>query len=128
MKNDTKAVWDRYVSSWNVTSPSEKQALFAQSLSPDCVYADPLGQTKGWAELSEHMAGFHAQVPGGKIVTEYFLAHHGQSVARWQLLNEAEQPIGNGISYAKYDAEQRLVAMTAFFDTPGAAPDRAETA
>jgi hypothetical protein len=67
------------------------------------------------------MASFHEQIPGGHFVTEQFFAHHGRSVARWKMLSGAGLPLGEGISYAEYDEQQRLVAMTGFFETPGSA-------
>jgi hypothetical protein len=34
------------------------------------------------------------------------------------MLSATGVALGAGISYGEYDAQQRLVAMTAFFDTP----------
>jgi hypothetical protein len=118
MKNETKDVWERYVGAWNATSSAERRAAFAQVLAPDCVYADPQTETHGWDELERWMAGFHASMPGTRFVTQTFSAHHGRSVARWQMLSAAGVALGAGISYGQYDAEQRLVAMSAFFDAP----------
>ncbi len=119
MTNELKTVWECYVNSWKVVSPAEKWAIFATCLTPECVYTDPLTQAKGWDELSQYMLGFHEQIPGAHFVTEQFWAHHGRSVARWKMLNGAGLPLGEGISYAEYDQQQRLVTMTGFFDTPG---------
>ena len=121
MSNDLKAVWERYVDTWKAGTEAEKRARFAECLAPECVYTDPLAHAKGWDELIAYMASFHEQVPGGHFVTEYFLAHHGRSIARWKMLNASGAEIGNGTSYGEYDAQQRLVAMTGFFETPGAA-------
>ncbi len=118
MKNDTKGVWERYVSSWNAASTDERRALFAQSLAPDCVYRDPQTEARGWEELERWMAGFHASMPGTRFVTETFSTHHGRSVARWRMMSATGVALGEGISYGEYDAEQRLVAMSVFFDTP----------
>lgn len=118
MKNDLKTVWECYVKSWNPAPAAEKRALFAECLAPDCVYTDPLTQAKGWDELGAYMASFQQQVPGGRFVTEYFLAHHGRSIARWKMLNGADAEIGSGISYGEYDAQNRLVAMIGFFEAP----------
>ena len=119
MKNELRAVWERYVASWKVTSPAEKREIYATCLAPSCVYTDPLTQTRGWDELDQYMASFHQQLPGGHFVTEQFLAHHGRSVARWKMLSGEGLPVGEGLSYAEYDDQQRLVAMTGFFETPG---------
>jgi SnoaL-like domain len=118
MNNDMKAVWDRYVSSWNSESQVERRALFADTLAPDCVYRDPRGEARGWDELAEWMAGFHAQMPGTRFVMETFSTHHGRSVARWRMQSTAGLALGSGISYGEYDEGQRLLAMTVFFDDP----------
>jgi hypothetical protein len=116
--NDAKAVWERYVQSWNAATLPEKRELFRQSLARDCIYTDPLRQTKGWSELEAYMSEFQQQLPGARFVTEYFLAHHGRSIARWKLVNGDDVTIGSGMSYGEYDAEQRLIAMNGFFETP----------
>ncbi len=115
-----KDVWERYVASWKTSSVTEKKALFEGCVSPACLYTDPIAQARGWLELLAHMAAFHAQIPGAYFVTEYFLAHHGRSIARWKMLDAAQLEIGQGISYGEYDEQQRLVTMTGFFETPGA--------
>lgn len=118
MNLDTKATWERYVSSWKATSLEEKTRIFQGCLSADCVYTDPLAQTEGWDALSAYMASFHEQVPGGHFVTTYFLAHHDKSIARWNMVAGDGTPIGEGISYGEYNADGKLVAMTGFFESP----------
>jgi hypothetical protein len=118
MNNGLRDVWERYVGSWKADSPAEKHEIFQTCLSTSCVYRDPLTQAKGWDELAAYMAGFHEQIPGGHFVTEQFFAHHGRSVARWKMLNGAGIPMGDGISYAEYDEQQRLVSVTGFFEPP----------
>jgi SnoaL-like domain len=118
MNNDVKAVWERYVSSWNAASEAERRALFAGALAPDCVYRDPQTEARGWDELAGWMAGFHAQMPGTRFVMETFSTHHRRSVARWRMQSAAGLALGSGISYGEYDEEQRLLAMTVFFDDP----------
>jgi hypothetical protein len=100
MNEEKRTVWERYVASWKAVSAEEKRALFARCVAERCTYTDPLVRTTGWD------------------ATEQFLAHHGASVARWRMLNAAEVPVGEGISYAEYDDEGRLMRMTGFFETP----------
>jgi hypothetical protein len=118
MNDDLKAVWEQYVQAWDPKITPEKRKLCLQCLAPECVYTDPLKQTKGSNELEAYMREFHQQIPGGRFVTEYFLAHHGRSIARWKMLNGDDVAIGSGISYAEYDAQRRLVSMSGFFETP----------
>lgn len=118
MKQHAKDVWERYVGSWNAAGAAEREALFRQCLAPGCVYRDPDTEARGWEALGGWMAAFHEQMPGTRFVTDTFSAHHGRSVARWRMLNAAGVQLGEGISYGEYDDEQRLVAMTVFFDPP----------
>ncbi len=123
MNNALREVWERYVGSWKVASAAEKRAIFSTCLAADCVYTDPLTQAKGWDELTAYMAAFHAQLPGGHFVTQEFFAHHGRSAARWKMVGGDGTALGEGISYAEYDAQNRLVTMTGFFEPPpGSAP------
>lgn len=119
MNNELRDVWERYVGSWKVSSVAEKREIFPTCLSPACVYTDPLTKARGWDELTAYMVGFHEQIPGAHFVTEQFLSHDRRSVARWKMLSGDGTAIGEGISYAEYDAEQRLVTMTGFFEPPG---------
>jgi hypothetical protein len=118
MNNQLRAVWERYVGSWKIASPAEKREAFAACLAPTCIYTDPLTQARGWDELTQYMVTFHQQIPGGHFVTQEFFSHHGRSVARWKMLSGDGLQLGEGISYAEYDEQQRLVAMTGFFATP----------
>ena len=117
MNHDQRAVWERYAAAWKVGPVAEKRALLDGCVSPKCRYTDPTAQLSGWDELLAHMVAFHEQIPGGYFVTEYFLAHHGRSIARWKMFSAAQVAIGEGISYGEYDEQQRLVTMTGFFDT-----------
>jgi hypothetical protein len=119
MNNELRAVWERYVGSWKVASPTEKHRIYATCLAPNCVYTDPLTQARGWDELTQYMASFQQQIPGGHFVTQEFFSHHGCSVARWKMLSGDGSPLGAGISYAEYDEQQRLVTVTGFFEAPG---------
>ena len=117
--NDAKTVWERYVSAWNTSNLTTKREIFADCLAPSCVYTDPLQRAEGYGELEQYMVAFHGQLPGARFVTHYFLAHHGRSIARWKMM-QGDATLGEGISYGEYDAQQRLVAMTGFFETPEA--------
>jgi len=117
MNHDIQQTWEHYVSSWKAATPEAARAAFARSLDPRCVYTDPLTQARGWDELAAAMQQFHAQVPGGHFVTTYFLAHHGKSIARWNMVGGDGAILGDGISYGEYSDAGMLVAMTGFFET-----------
>jgi hypothetical protein len=120
MNDELRDVWERYVRSWQVANIAEKREIYPTCLDQACVYTDPLTQAKGWDELLAYMISFHEQIPGGHFVTEQFYSHHHRSVARWKMLRGDGTPLGEGISYAEYDEQKRLVTMTGFFEPPGA--------
>lgn len=111
-------VWETYVRSWKAKTAQEKRTLFEASLNPKCIYQDPLTRAQGWDELVAYMLDFHKQVPGGHFVTQQFMTHSDRSVARWEMQGADGSVMGDGISYAEYGADDKLVTMTGFFETP----------
>jgi hypothetical protein len=118
MDQNRRAVWERYVASWKAATATEKTAIYETCLAPNCAYTDPLVQANGWDELLAYMLDFHRQLPGAHFVTEQFIEHHQRSIARWKMMNVDAIAIGDGVSYAEYDLQGRLVAMTGFFEAP----------
>lgn len=89
--------------------------MFDSCLADNCVYTDPQARVAVWSELARYMLEFHQQIPGGHFVTRDFQAHHGRSIARWEMMNGQGERVGEGISYGEYDEAGRLTAMTGFF-------------
>ncbi|MCH9686820.1 MAG: nuclear transport factor 2 family protein [Deltaproteobacteria bacterium] len=118
MSTTTEKTWEQYVSSWKAASAEAKRALFERCLSPRCVYTDPTTKADGWDALLSYMLEFHRQVPGGHFVTTYFRAHHGRSIARWNMVDGEGTVLGDGTSYGQYDEAGKLTAMVGFFDAP----------
>lgn len=118
MNTPHRDIWTTYTESWKVDAKEEKMALFEQCLDPACEYTDPLVQARGWQQLIEYMVDFHRQVPGGHFVTTWFLAHHQRSIAKWEMRNGENQPMGEGISYGTYNDHGKLLSMNGFFETP----------
>lgn len=121
MNERHKQTWETYVSAWRATSASEKRTTLRQSVAETCAYRDPLTEAKGHEQLIGYMLDFHTQVPGGHFVTNYFLAHHDRSIAKWNLVDGGGNVIGDGVSYAEYGSDGKLVAMTGFFEAPNSA-------
>lgn len=117
-QKESEKTWLTYASSWKAETASERRALYEASLSPDCIYTDPLAVAHGWDELLAYMEAFHAQIPGGHFVTRYFLAHHGQSIAHWDMCDAEGNKLGEGTSHARFDGHGKLTSMTGFFETP----------
>ena len=120
MNKDIKQTWETYVKSWKVETAEEKHALLKQCMSSNNKYNDPVIQTNGQTALTEYMLDFHQQIPGGHFVTTYFLAHSNKSIARWEMRNNEGQKITDGISYAEYNENGKLISETGFFELPAA--------
>lgn len=118
MSKKYREVWDQYVSSWKLRSPSDKMASFENCLAHSCQYIDPFVKTKGWEELTQYMLNFHEQIPNTHFVTTDFLAHHDKSVAKWEMTNDAGVVLSDGISYAEYNDDGKLTSIIGFYETP----------
>ena len=115
MNETSRAMWDRYAEAWKAPTREKKLEALRASVVTTCTYRDPSAVVEGHDALVEHMLAFHQQVPGGWFDTQSFLAHHGRSLATWNMMSADGQVIGNGASYAEYDDSGLLVAMTGFF-------------
>lgn len=116
--NSANEVWETYASAWKAEGADAKRAAMARSVADSAVYRDPVAECHGHAALIAYMLDFHTQVPGGHFQTTYFLAHHGRSIAKWDMRDGQGRKIGDGVSYGEYAASGQLVAMTGFFDVP----------
>ena len=110
--------WEAYTAAWNAPGADAKMLALRSCADGDCVYRDPLVVAQGHAALVDAMLAFHQQVPGGFFRTTSFRAHHARSAATWQMCGADGGVLGEGLSYGEYGADDRLVAMTGFFDVP----------
>ncbi len=111
-----REIWETYASAWGATERADKLAALDRSVGQRAVYCDPAAECRGHDELVNYMLEFHKQVPGGHFETTYFLAHHGRSIAKWNMMGGAGEKVGEGVSYGEYDNDGALVAMTGFFE------------
>lgn len=118
MTNDHKKTWETYVAAWRNPSEAEKRAALQQAVAETAEYRDPLAEAKGHDSLIGYMLTFHQQAPGAYFATTYFLAHHDRSIARWNMVDQQGNVLGDGISYGQYGSDGKLVAMTGFFEVP----------
>ena len=113
-----RQTWDTYTAAWQAPGADAKAQALRSCVDGDCVYRDPLVVAEGHAALVDYMLGFHQQVPGGFFRTTTFRAHDARSAATWQMCSADGGVLGEGISYAEYGADDKLVAMIGFFDVP----------
>ena len=113
-----RRTWEAYAASWKPENAARRRSLFEQALNPGCEYRDPLVHAVGWDALDTYMQDFQRQVPGGHFATTWFAAHHGRSIAKWEMRGADASVLGHGVSYAEYGDDGKLRAMNGFFDTP----------
>ena len=120
MQTSYRSTWARYQRAWEHVSSAERQASLEQSVSDDCIYTDPMGETHGRAELAAYIENFRITMPTGSFKNLKFLEHHDQSMAEWMLFqNGAElQP---GSSWARFGVDGRITNVTGFFAVPESA-------
>lgn len=115
---DHRTVWESYANIWKLEGAEAKRAACDGPLSPTCVYIDPLAHLSGWEALVTYMVEFHEQIPGGHFVTREFLAHHGRSLAHWNMVGGDGTVLGVGASFGEYAEDGKLITMNGFFEPP----------
>ena len=116
---DFRKTWEVYARSWGEGNEKMRTDLYTESLDPGCVYADPQTERTGWEELAEWMTEFQRQFPGGYFETVYFQAHHGKSIAHWEMKDADGITLDQGTSFGEYTDSGKLIRMTGFYKTTG---------
>lgn len=116
--NDDKHLqtWNVYQSAWAPISDEERRELLRRSVSDDIVYTDPGSQVLGADALAERIAKSQEQFPGARFRNDSFIAHHGQGLFQWTMLNGEGADTVKGSSYARFGEDGRLVQATGFFE------------
>lgn len=115
MENDAQRVtWNIYTNSWSEIDAEKRATLLGQSVHPDYTYTDPNLHTSGYDRLSEYMAQFQKNVPGGKFVTSKFEKHHDRCLVHYDLVSHDGNVLTQGASYGMFGADGRLVQMVGF--------------
>lgn len=115
--NDDKYLktWNVYQSAWAPIGDAERHELLAQSVAVDIVYADPASQVYGVTALAERIGKSQEQFPGARFRNDSFLQHHGEGLFSWTMLDGNGAEAVKGWSYARFDADFKLVKATGFF-------------
>ncbi len=113
-----RATWATYQSAWEDVTAAERQNLLNKSVSDNCVYADPQGQTSNCEELISYIEGFRKAMPGYSFKNHKFSDHHAQSIAEWTLCDADGAEVQPGSSWAHYGEDGRITNVSGFFDMP----------
>jgi hypothetical protein len=81
------------------------------------VYSDPTAEVHGRQALSDHIAGFRAQMQGAVLsLTSAVDVHHRQHLRfTWKIANPSGETLAAGMDYGELDDEGRLVRIVGFF-------------
>jgi hypothetical protein len=110
----THDLWQRYARIWSLDA-ADRAAEMAACLAPEVTYADPNVSLAGLDAFSQYMAGFQRSFPGHSFRIRAVRAHHGRSVARWDLVDGKGAVASPGISFAFCDDDGRFRSLHGFF-------------
>jgi hypothetical protein len=110
----TNELWATYAQCWSA-SGDDRARVLADVTASDVRYRDPQAEAHGRESLSAYMGQFQKGFPGHRFGITRVDAHHGRSLARWELLDPNGTAVQRGISYAVHDGEGRLAEITGFF-------------
>ena len=115
MSQILEKTWAIYTQSWREPVADKRLRIFQEVLTETCVYTDPNIQVTGYTQLAQYMDDFQKMLPGGHFEITAFKTHHQQSFAEWNMLDGQGKFIQKGVSFGRYGADQKLLAMTGFF-------------
>src|SRR6516164_3868718 len=116
MSNLTELI-DRYIAMWNETDAERRRALIARTWTEDATYLDPVLQGEGQAGIDAMVRGVHERFPGHRFRrTSDLDTHHDRVRFTWELAPDGGPAVVKGIDFAVVAADQRLQAVTGFFD------------
>ena len=110
------STWKTYQAAWSDISAEERKELLRDSVSANCVYADPTAECRGIDELISKIEDSQKQYPGASFENTKFLDHHDQGLSNWTMHDATGGTVAVGTSYARFGQDGLLVQMTGFFE------------
>lgn len=107
-------LWRRYARIWSLDGEARDAELRA-CCAPAVAYADPRVELEGLEAFAACMDGFRAAFPGHGFAIRAVSAHHGHSLARWDLLDPEGRAVLPGLSHGELDAEGRFLRLRGFY-------------
>ena len=113
---------DRYIASWNETDPGRRRDLIAGTWTEGASYLDPVLQGEGRDGIDAMIASVHERFPGHRFRrTGEVESHHDRVRFTWELAPEEGEPAVTGTDFGVVAPDNRLAAVTGFFDRVHAA-------
>ena len=121
MSNHTDLV-DRYIAAWNETDAARRRALIERTWTETATYLDPMLESERQAGIDTMIQQVQTRFPGHRFRrTSEVDAHHDRIRFTWELAPEGGPAVVKGTDYGVVAADQRLQAITGFFDQTAAA-------
>jgi hypothetical protein len=107
----------RYITLWNETDAGRRRALLSADWTGDAVYADPLVQRAGHAEIDALIGAVQERFAGFRFALDGSVDGHGDHLRfSWKLGPEGGEAVVRGTDFAVTQGG-RLKAVTGFLDT-----------
>ncbi len=107
-----------YGAAWVEPDATARLGLLEQAWAADAVYCDPTAVVTGREALSDHIGGFQAAMPGGRIeVTSEPVRHHDSAFFRWRLTDADGGTVMTGFDVVQLDRTGLIARLTGFFDS-----------
>jgi hypothetical protein len=121
MSNHTDLI-DRYIAVWNETDATRRRALIEKTWTETATYLDPVLEGDRQAGIDTMIQQVQTRFPGHRFRrTSEVDAHHDRVRFTWELAPESGPAVVKGTDYGIVAADQRLQAITGFFDQTAAA-------
>lgn len=108
-------IWETYRSCWSENDSQKRTNRLDEIMTQDFEYRDPNVELNGHTQLSEYMEQFQKEFKGASFTITDFMIHHNRSMAKWNMINEQNEVVGNGVDFAQYE-NGRLKQITGFFE------------
>jgi hypothetical protein len=120
--NDLTDLIDRYIAVWNETDAERRRALIAQTWTMSARYLDPVLESEGRAGIDAMVQSVQERFPGHCFRrTGPVDFHHDRARFAWELVPADGPAVVRGIDVAVIAPDDRLDAVTGFFDQAPAA-------
>jgi hypothetical protein len=101
---------------WDDLADEDRRARLDACWAPDGEYLDPTAHVVGREALAAHVAGFHARMPGHRMVLSSGVdEHHGRVRFAWRLLGPDGAQLLEGTDFGELGEDGRLRRIVGFF-------------
>jgi hypothetical protein len=108
---------DRYIATWNEADAVRRQDLIARTWAEGASYVDPMLQSEGRDGIDSMIVSVQERFPGHRFRrTGDVESHHDRVRFTWDLVPEEGPAVVNGTDFGVVTLDNRLQAITGFFD------------